>query len=166
MRLARLALAFTTAIALLVGIVADAATTYTDQIAGAEYFATPTEGSFAGTASGDLPGTFDVRVIHTPLTTTAAITGGTFTLFTSLGGTPSTVSGTFASGTVTQIDKNTQGCRDQHYAVTGTLANVGVDGTGTGTGAFTATLTHHRTRIGGKCITYFATISGTVSLTF
>lgn len=144
----------------------DAATTYTDTIYGAEYAATPTVGSFAGAASGDLPGTFDVQVVHTVLSGTATITGGTFTLYTIIGGTYAVVGGSFTGGSVIQTDKKTHGCRDQHYAVNGTLANVGVGGTGTGTGLFAATLTHYRTRIAGDCVTYFATISGAVSLTF
>jgi hypothetical protein len=167
MRIARLALPFGAAVLLLIGAVADAATTYSDAISGFEYWATSTDGYFTGTASGDLPGSFTTHVVHSPLTTTpATITGGSFTLYTAIAGSATTVSGTFASGTVAQIDQNTHGCRDQHFAVTGTLANVGVDGTGTGTGTFAATLTHYRTRINGECVTYFATITGSVSLTF
>lgn len=159
---------FTTALLLATTQLVDAATpqTYNDIIYGAEYAATATVGSFAGVASGDLRGTFDVQVVHTVLSGTATITGGTFTLYTTIGGTPAVVGGSFTRGSVTQIDKNTHRCRNQHYAVDGTLANVGVGGTGTGTGVFAATLTHYRTRIAGDCVTYFATISGAVSLTF
>jgi hypothetical protein len=159
---------FVTALLLATTQLVDASTAYTDTIYGAEYAATPYLGSFAGAARGDLPGTFDVQVQHTDLSGTAAITGGTFTLYTTIDGTPAVVGGSFTGGSVTQIDKNTQGCRNQHYAVSGTLESVGVGGTGTGTGTglFAATLTHYRTRIAGDCVTYFATISGAVSLTF
>jgi hypothetical protein len=154
------------ALVLMSASIANASTTYEDSLSGVEYYATPTLGAFTGTASGDLPGTFDTQVQHTSLTTTATITGGSFTLYTIIDNALATVSGEFAGGTVTQTDKSTGGCRNQHYAVTGALQNVGVAGTGTGTGSFTATLTHYRVRVGKNCITYFATISGTVSLTF
>jgi hypothetical protein len=157
---------FTTALLIATTQLVDAETIYNDIINGAEYAATPTVGSFAGAASGDLPGTFDVQVVHTVLSGTAIITGGTFTLYTTIGGTPAVVGGSFTGGSVTQIDKNTHRCRNQHYAVNGSLANAGVGGTGTGKGMFAATLTHYRTRIAGDCVTYFATISGAVSLTF
>ena len=66
-----------------------------------------------------------------------------------------------------QTDKNSDNaCKDEHDAVTGTLQNVGVNGAGTGTGIFNATLTHYRIRLGGRCVTYLATIAGSVSLTF
>ncbi len=165
MRIFRLALPLALALTLMLVTIATATTTYNDSISGFEYFATSTVGSFAGTASGDLPGTFDVHVVHTALTTTATITGGTFTLYTVIENAPAVATGNFVNGgTVTQIDKNTHGCRAQHYAVSGALANVTVNGAGAGTGSFTATLTHYRTRIDGECITYFASISGGVSL--
>jgi hypothetical protein len=145
---------------------ASTTTTYDDSLSGVEYYATPTLGAFTGTASGDLPGTFDTQVQHTPLTTTATITGGSFTLYTIIGNALATVSGQFKDGLVTQTDKMKGGCRNQHYAVTGALQNVGVGGAGTGTGSFDATLTHYRVRVGRECITYFATIAGTVSLIF
>lgn len=165
-RIARRAMPVTIAAWLLNASMALAATAYNDTISGAEYYATSTLGAFAGTANGDLPGTFDTQVEHTPLSSTATITGGSFTLYTAISGEPAFVTGTFASGTVAQVDKNTKACRDQHYAVNGTLQNVGVNGSGSGTGTFSATLTHYRLRIGQSCITYFATITGSVSLAF
>ncbi|HET8568389.1 MAG TPA: hypothetical protein VFM93_05315 [Candidatus Limnocylindria bacterium] len=162
----RAVLPLTLALLLAGASIANAATTYTDTIVGIEYAATPTVGSFVGLADGDLPGVFNAQVVHTVLTQTATITGGTFVLLTSIADVPTTISGTFAGGTVTQTDKNTHPCRDQHYVVSGTLANVGVGGAGGGTGTFNATLTHHRTRIEGQCVTFFATLTGSVSLTF
>ena len=47
--------------------VALAATTYADTVAGRELFATPTLGIFAGTATGQLPGSWYAAVQHTPL---------------------------------------------------------------------------------------------------
>ena len=107
--------------------VADAATTYTDTIDGAEYAATSQTGWFAGTASGDLPGTFDTMVQHTPLSPDGTITGGTFALYTVVAGSAATVTGTFVpGGTVTLLTKG-NACKDQVYAVSGTRPNGGVD---------------------------------------
>ena len=141
-----------------------AATTYTDAIVGREFFATSTVGGFAGAASGDLPGSWYAVVEHTPLSPGATITGGQFGLSTTIGGQPATVTGTFSGGTVAQTSGFT-GCQNQTYAVEGTLENVGPGG-GTGTGTFSATLTHLRTFFFGRCITYGARVAGTVSLTF
>lgn len=141
-----------------------AATTYTDTIVGREFFATSTVGGFAGTAAGDLPGSWFTVVEHTPLAPGATITGGQFGLSTTIDGRAATVTGTFSGGTVTQTGGLT-GCQNQTYAVEGTLENVGSGG-GTGTGTFSATLTHLRTFFFGRCITYGARVVGTVTLTF
>jgi hypothetical protein len=141
-----------------------AGTTYSDAIVGREFFATTTVGGFAGTATGDLPGSWLAIVEHTPLSTTATITGGDFALATEFGGQPATITGTFSGGTVTQTG-GFAGCQDQTYVVHGTLQNVGVEG-GTGSGTFDAVLTHLRTSFFGRCVTYGARVTGTVSLTF
>jgi hypothetical protein len=57
-----------------------AATTYSDSISGYEYAATSTQGHFVGIASGALPGAWSVTVDHTPLGTSATITGAGFHL--------------------------------------------------------------------------------------
>src|SRR4029453_7574536 len=63
-----------------------AAQTYSDTISGHEYYYTSTDGRFAGTASGALPGAWNADVQHTKLclscTPTATITGGSFSLAT------------------------------------------------------------------------------------
>jgi hypothetical protein len=149
--------------------VARASQTYTDTITGHEYFFTSTDGRFAGRASGDLPGYWNADVQHTPLcascTPTATITGGTFELATTLDGSYALVTGDFTSGSV-QVMNPGADCTNQTFAVDGNLGNVGPWYTGSGTGTFSATLTHYRTRIFGSCITYAASIAGTLSLTF
>lgn len=160
LRIARLILAT----ALLAGLlggggVAYATTTYNDTVQGAEYYATSTQGRFAGYASGDLPGSWVAVVNHTPLSPNATITGGTFTL----NGTTD-ASGTFTAGTVTQTAAGS-GCRNQQYHLEGTLGNVVVGAATGGTGTFSGTLTHYRYPLFGRCVTYSATIGGQVSLT-
>jgi hypothetical protein len=140
---------------------AAAATTYTDSISGYEYAATSTQGSFAGTASGNLPGYWNATVEHMPLSTAATITGGDFHLATYLNGAPATVTGDFTGGTVKQTS-GYSGCVNQQYAVIGYLGGVGFGSTGTGT--FTGTLTHYRTKILGYCTTYSARITGSLTL--
>ena len=66
--------------------IAATATTYSDPIGGFEYSATSTQGSFAGAASGALPGPWSATVDHTPLSTSATITSGDFSLATYLHG--------------------------------------------------------------------------------
>jgi hypothetical protein len=133
------------------------AQTYTDSISGYEYYATSTDGKFAGTASGPLPGTWNADVQHTPLCLsckpTATITAGSFSLDTVIGYVPTVVSGTFTGGTV-QWTNPTTGCANQTFAVNGDLTN----------GTFSATLTHYRHSVFGYCVTYAASVSGTVTV--
>jgi hypothetical protein len=147
---------------------AAAAQTYTDTIGGYEYAFTSTDGKFAGTASGALPGSWNVDVQHTPLclscTTTATISGGSFSLATTHAGFPALVSGAFVGGTV-QVTNVGSNCSNQTFAVNGILGNVGWWSSGTGSGTFQATLTHYRHSIFGSCVTYGASVRGTLSLT-
>jgi hypothetical protein len=148
---------------------APAAATYADSITGAEYFFTSTEGRFAGKAYGDLPGYWNTVVDHTPLslgsTPTATITGGSFELATALNGFPALVTGDVSGGTINVKDPGTD-CTNQTFDVQGTLAHVGVLYTGTGSGTFSAVLTHHRARVFGRCVIYAATVTGSLSLSF
>ena len=140
-----------------------AATTSADSVSGLEYAATSAQGRFVGIASGALPGAWSVTVDHTPLGTSAAITGGDFHLATRLDGTLTVISGHFTRGTVRQLS-GFIGCASQRYAVTGVLGGVGPGSAGRGTGTFAATLTHYRTEIFGQCVTYSASVSGSLSL--
>lgn len=144
------------------------ANAYFDTVSGFETYATSTEGRFAGVAAGDLPGAWQAVVVHIPLSGSApaAITGGSFDLATVLAGSPVNVSGAVAGGSVTQVTGFT-GCLNQQYDVVGTLKSVGpAGGPRKGTGALDITLTHYRTRVFGFCITYSATVTGAISLTF
>jgi hypothetical protein len=146
-----------------------AAQASSDTISGHEYYYTSTDGKFAGSASGELPGGWNADVQHTKLclscTPTATITGGSFSLATTLGGIPTLVTGTFTGGTVQVINKGAN-CTNQTFAVDGILGNVGPWYSGHGSGNFLATLTHYRTSILGSCVTYGASVKGSLSLTF
>jgi hypothetical protein len=146
----------------------EAAQTYSDTISGHEYYATSTDGRFAGTASGALPGYWNTDVRHTALcvscTPTATITGGSFELATSINGL-TLVTGHFTGGTV-QVTNAGADCTNQTFAVNGVLGNVGPWYSGDGSGSFSATLTHFRHRFLGICVIYAASVQGTLSLTF
>jgi hypothetical protein len=142
-----------------------AAHTYNDAIRGHEYFFTSTDGRFAGYATGEIPGAWNANVQHTPLclscTPTATITGGSFSLAT----TYFLATGSFTGGTVQVINRGAN-CTNQTFDVEGALGNVGRWHAGSGTGLFSAILTHYRHSVFGVCITYAATVNGTLSLTF
>ena len=152
------------AAALVISPVSAMAATSSDSISGLEYAATSTQGRFVGIASGALPGAWSVTVEHTPLGTSAAITGGDFHLVTRLAGTLTAVTGDFTAGTVRQLSGFT-GCASQRYAVHGVLDKVGSGAAPRGTGTLDATLTHYRTAIFGQCLTYSASVRGSLSLT-
>jgi hypothetical protein len=140
------------------------ATGYTDSLRGGEYYATSTEGRFAGTASGALPGSWYIDVFHTQLTPNGTITGGTFSLGTVMNGQPTTITGNFKDGAVMQ--RPPTGC-NQTYDLNGTLVNVGIQNSSrTGYGNFSGVLTHYRYSFYGSCITYGASVVGTVNLYF
>jgi hypothetical protein len=144
---------------------AAAAQTYRDTISGYEYYFTSTDGRFAGSASGALAGSWNANVRHTPLclscSPTATITGGSFSLAT-----PYTlVTGTFTGGTV-QVMNVGANCSNQTFDVEGILGSVGRWYAGSGSGTFSATLTHYRRSFLGRCVTYGASVAGTISLTF
>lgn len=148
-------------------LVAAASATYMDTVAGPEIFATSTQGKFVGQASGALPGFWYANVVHTALSGgSATITGGTFSLATALSSQPAVVTGAFSGGSVRQTGGFT-GCANQTYAVSGNLIQVGpAGGAHNSSGIFLATLTHYRTQFFGTCVTYAASVAGTVSLTF
>jgi hypothetical protein len=152
-------------IALCITASAVAANTYSDTISGYEYYFTSTDGRFAGSASGALPGSWNADVQHTKLclscTPTATITGGSFSLATG----STLVTGTFTGGTV-QVTNVGLNCSNQTFAIRGILGSVGRWYGGGGTGTFSATLTHYRHWLFGSCVTYGASVRGTLSLTF
>jgi hypothetical protein len=156
------------AAALLAGAGPAVAATSSDTIKGFEYFATSTDGKFAGTASGALPGEWNADVQHTPLclscTPTATITGGSFALATAINDIPTLITGTFSGGTV-QVTNTGPNCTNQTFTVDGNLSNVGPWFGGSGSGTFDVTLTHFRHTIFGRCVTYGASVTGTLSLT-
>jgi hypothetical protein len=151
------------------GVSAFASSTYWDHITGGELpNATTTQGEFTGSASGNLPGVWFIDVTHAPLSSgnPVAITGGSFQLETAIKYWPATVYGTFTGGSVLHTS-GFSGCTNQTYQVTGALGSVGTGTTRTGTGTFSATLTHYRTWIWWLgCVVYSASVSGSVSLTF
>jgi hypothetical protein len=77
------------------------------------------------------------------------------------------VSGTFVhhGGTITTIDPGTN-CTNERYLVTGALENVTTSTTAGGSGSFSVTLTHYRTLLFGRCITYSASVVGTVNFAY
>ena len=101
---------------------------------------------------------------HTPLGTSAAVTGGDFHLATRLDGKLMAVTGDFTAGRVRQLSGFT-GCVNQRYAVYGVLGEVGSGAARRGTGTLNATLTHYRTKFFGHCVTYSASVRGSLSLT-
>ena len=131
--------------------------TYT--ISGVEYAATSTESRFAGVAvATDDFGSWLAVVNHTRLIGgSATITGGAF----SYDGQVRDLSGAFTDGTLNQTG-GFIGCVKETFAVNGELALTIPAG---GTGLFTATLTHYRSLIFGRCVTYAATVKGTVAFT-
>ncbi len=157
MRLLRLIVPVLSALAVLLLVpgsaLADRA--HTVKVMGIEYSATATVGKFAGTATGRLPGTWQARVVHEPITAapTAPITSGSFQLYSE-----TKITGQFVDGAVRRLNTPTT-CADERFDVRGNLALD--DG---GTGQFAVLLTHLRTTVGERCVIYAATVEGTLTL--
>lgn len=149
-----------TAIGLVAGVLAvsagsvSAADPASYNLAGVEYAATSTAGSFAGAAvsvTRDDMGLWKAVVIHTPLSPSGAtITGGTF----DLDGKIRDYEGTITGGTLVPL---TTGCAKATFAVKGTFAAAG------GTGSFDVTLSHYGLRTRTGCRTYAASVRGSAS---
>jgi hypothetical protein len=130
-----------------------AATSY--GLTGIETYADASTGRFAGLAiASDDYGTWKATVVHGALPTSvgasATITGGSF----ALDGKGRDLTGTIDSGgTITLLTTST--CGKQTYSVLGTLSARAA--------SFAATLTHYRASIFGYCLTYAATVKGSVT---
>jgi hypothetical protein len=57
-------------------------------------------------------------------------------------------------------------CSNQTFDVEAIPSNLGRWCAGSGSGTFSATLTHYRHRLFGSCVTYGASVTGSISLTF
>jgi hypothetical protein len=143
------------------------ASSRSDAISGYEYWATSADGRFAGTASGALPGGWRVDVRHTALclrcAPTATITGGRFSLLTVIHKIPRLVTGSFTGGAVQVVNRGAR-CTNQTFTINGILGKIASWSGGSGNGTFAVTLTHYRHSAFGSCITYGASVDGTLSL--
>ena len=169
-----------TLLMLLIAATPAAAATHRSVITGFEFYATSTQGRFAGSATGQgangLTGAWSIVVDHTSLSgcgqanqTCGRVTGGGFSLV--VANPNEVVSGSFNGQTTEdQLDRIRliepgAGCSNQRFEILDGLHNVGA-WEHTGTGGFSAILTHYRHSIFGQCITYSATVQGTVLLDF
>jgi hypothetical protein len=167
-----LAVALVSAVTLAIPAATSAAPASTSfAVTGFEYTFTPTVGFFAGTGTGNAGdrAAWNTFVEHDPLGSTPTyVNGGSFQMTTrSPAGTYDWILGEFVyhGGTITTIDPGTN-CTNQRYLVTGALRNVSTSTTSRGTGTFAVTLTHYRAPFLGRCITYRASVVGTVGFAY
>lgn len=136
-----------------------------------EYAFTSTVGCFAGNGRGNAgdAAVVDTCIEHDPLGSVPTyITGGWFAMTTtSPSGTIDFVVGSYVDhgGMITTINPGPN-CTNQQYGITGTLEDVATSTTLGGTGMFRATLTHYRARLFGRCITYRARVTASVSFVY
>jgi len=140
-------------------------------VTGFEYAFTPTVGLFAGRGTGNAGdrAAWNTYVEHDPLGSTETyVNGGSLQMTTrSPAGTYDWVTGEFVyhGGMITTIDPGTN-CTNQRYLVTGALKNVSTSTTSRGKGTFAVTLTHYRASFLGRCVTYSASVVGTVGFVY
>ena len=119
-----------------------------------------TQGTFAGYTTGGLTGGWLAVVDHTPLNPNARITGGSFSLARSLDQLDHSLEARIESGAIRMTTPGAR-CTNQTFKVTGRLTRLD----GYRAAAFSLTLTHWRHDILGTCVSYFATTTGTLTLT-
>lgn len=140
-----------------VSAVASTATEVTYAVAGVETGVTNTTSSFMGfSTSNDGDQAFWQTVIERTAfdeNRNAVITGGWFRL----DGRIRTLEGEIVGGSILN---RTSRCRKETFIVAGDIAVA----TG-GFGRFEVLLKHYRTRVFGQCVTYSATVEGTVTFT-
>ncbi|HYM52853.1 MAG TPA: hypothetical protein VEW45_05125 [Candidatus Dormibacteraeota bacterium] len=159
-RLRRLTIAATLSLTLVsVPATSLAATDVTYGLGGSEISATSSTGIFVGVAgASDDAGFWQATVVHGPLPTavgsSAAVVGGNF----ALNGWRRDLGGAVTGGSIKLL--TTSSCGKQTYDVVGSVA---VNQGATGTASFGTVLTHYRLKVWGRCITYGATVKGSVS---
>jgi hypothetical protein len=129
------------------------------RVHGIELIAKRTQGTFSGYTTGGITGGWLAVVDHTPLDPNARITSGTFSFATSLGQLEHPLAARIERGSITMTTPGAH-CTNQTFRVTGHLTRLN----GYRTGAFALTLTHFRHDILGTCLSYFATTTGTLTL--
>lgn len=149
-------------------VAAPSSTTFT--VSGVETAFSSTSATFTGRGSGNGGdrAAWAVSITRTRFDAAgrSTITGGTFTMRTiSPTWTTDWVTGTVAGGFVQKIAGFT-GCTNERFSVSVSLADVATKTSTGGTGSFAGELTHHRTSIFGACVTYGATITGVVTLSY
>lgn len=138
-------------------------------LAGLEIRATSVLGTFVGGAGDSSPGgmLWKAVVRHTPLTRTvdspALIVGGGVQLQLWSQAGLSQTSRIFSGGTITYAADRASGsvCGQQVFHVRATLATAN---DADDSGLLEAYLTHHRRSVLGRCITYAATVRGSLKL--
>jgi len=138
-------------------------------LAGIEARASSTIGTFVGGAADpQLDGMLWKAVVrHDPLSRTGTpslITGGSVTLHVASATRFSTQSRSFTAGTIAYAaDLSSQSaCGRQVFRVKATLAPTNEAGD---SGSLNVYLTHHRRSLFGQCITYAATVRGSLNVT-
>lgn len=138
-------------------------------VSGVETAFTSTSATFSGTGSGNAGdrAAWTVSITRTPFASgLSTITGGKFSMRTvSPSWTTDWVAGTVAGGFV-QKTAGFSGCTNEKFSISVSLTDVTTRTTAGGTGSFIGQLTHHRTSIFGACVTYGATVTGVVTLSY
>ncbi|HUG48669.1 MAG TPA: alcohol dehydrogenase catalytic domain-containing protein [Candidatus Limnocylindria bacterium] len=135
-------------------------------LSGYEIFFAPTMAVFAGTGGageGSLSAWYGSIQHSGVISPTGTIEGGWAVLYRHDG---VRIGGWFSGGDVVLTDEG-PGCTTEAHSVEGTLIGVTRSDTGAvGTGVFRATLLHHRAWLFGTCISYSASVNGSIELTF
>jgi hypothetical protein len=162
-----------------IGTTSVTATEHTTLVSGFEMYATSSQGRFLGTATGQgengVSGAWSIVVDHSSLDPCwrqswtdpcAYVTGGSFSLAAT---NPGLITGTFdppvKGVNAIVLGETGPNCTTQLFKITDSLSNVGT-GTQRGHGSFVGYLWHHRHWVWGRCVTYSATVQGTVVLDF
>jgi hypothetical protein len=143
------------------------AATETYAIGGYEIWPTPYAATFVGTtrdavgAWGGWRATIDHSGVISP---TGSISGGRAELLLT---DRSSIRAAVSGGTVTLVAGSETECAAMTHEVSANLVDVVRGGrSAIGTGTLAATLVHHRAWVFGRCLTYSASVNGTISLTF
>ena len=136
-------------------------------IAGYEVWPTAYVATFVGTTRDPAGswGGWRASIEHSGvISPTGSISGGSAELVLA---DTSTIRARVAGGSVTLVAGSETDCAAMTHQVDGALVDVVRGGRSTvGTGTLTATLVHYRAWLFGRCLTYSASVDGTIALTF
>ena len=124
-----------------------------------------TETTMVGVGNGSAKALWHAVVEHSALADGGTVTGGSLVLAAAGDDSVTILRARFADGVIALVSE-APGCGTRVFSLTGSLADVTVNGepTATGAGTYALEVTVRRAMLFGRCVVYARTVRGTLNL--